>query len=78
MLHVITMLRVKNTIWSNLVDLHQANPKQDGGIKGVSNTMVLEENTDWARQKPLQMNLFTFGFGGEVMLEQQLWIGTKF
>jgi len=40
--------------------------------------MVLEENTDWARQKPLQMNLFTFGFGGEVTLEQQLWIGTKF
>lgn len=39
--------------------------------------MVLEENADWARQKPLQMNLFTFGFGGEVTLEQQLWIGTK-
>jgi hypothetical protein len=40
--------------------------------------MVSEENTDWARQKPIQMNLFTFGFGGEVMLEQQLWTETKF
>ena len=78
MLRVITMLRVKNTIWSNLVDLHQENPKQDSGIKQVSSTMVLEEKADWARQKPLQMKLFTFGFGGEVMLEQQLWTETKF
>ena len=78
MLRVITMLRVKNTIWSNLVDLHQENPKQDSGIKEVNGTMVLEENADWASQKPIQMQLFTFGFGGEVTLEQQLWIGTKF
>jgi hypothetical protein len=40
--------------------------------------VVSEEKADWARQKSIQMQLFTFGFGGEVTFEQQLWIEAKF
>ena len=77
MLRVITHVSVKSTIWSDLVDLHQGNPKQDGEIKEVNSTEVLEEKVDWTGQKPEQADLFTFGIDKEMELGEQLQTGAK-
>ena len=75
MLRVIADVSVKTTIWSNIVDLHQGNSKQDGEIKEVNSTEALEEKVDRTRQKPKQVHLFTFEIVGEMELGQQLQTG---